>query len=81
MLLLLYNDNETNTSVGHPLWAFSMNGDDLAWAHSNPPQQTTLVTKQDAHARPAGTKLQMLSLYTTTYITYFDKFCHLGPSL
>lgn len=48
-------------TVGHPLWMFSINGNDIAWAHAHPPHQTALVTKQDASARLAGTKLHILS--------------------
>lgn len=58
MLLLLYKENETAASADHPLWVFSMNGDDLAQVPSHPPRQTALVNKLDVLARPAGTRLQ-----------------------
>lgn len=61
MLLLLYKVNETIASVSRSLWVYSINEDDLARAHSNPPQMTALVTEQDVSTGPGGTKLQMLS--------------------
>lgn len=67
----IHNDSETIASVGCSLRVLSTNGKDLARAHSNPPQQTALVTKQDALGQPAGTKLQMLSFSTTTLINLF----------
>lgn len=68
MLLLLYKVNETIASVSRSLWVFSFNEDDLARAHSNPPQQTALVTKQDASTGPGGIKWQMLlTLYHYLY--------------
>lgn len=60
MLLLLYKDNETTAWVGRPLWMLPLMGMTL-WARSNRPQQTALVTKEDAFAKLAGTKAHIFN--------------------
>lgn len=55
------------------LWMFSINGNDVAWAHAHPPHQTALVTKQDATAGLTWTKLQILStLYHSLYSSFLQ---------